>query len=203
LIWEQGIRNNQGQLEISGGNKGIVTFDLTVDSAEVDIHSSFGGVIDSASWYLTQALTSLRDRDGKILVSGLVEKAVTPTERELALVERFAQRSPEGVQSVYGLSLPLLKSDRSTFLRNLFFEPSINIEGLQTGYQGQGVKTIVPSKASAKMEVRLVPGLTPDGVLDTIKQHLIKEGFEKVVVTKTLGEMSYRSDMSAPAILNL
>ncbi|MGT2666681.1 M20/M25/M40 family metallo-hydrolase [Streptococcus rifensis] len=203
LVWEQGIRNNLGQLEISGGNKGIVTFDLTVDSAEVDIHSSFGGVIDSASWYLLQALTTLRDRDGRILVPGLVDKAKVATERELALVEQFAQRRPEGVQAVYGLKLPLLKAEREDFLRHLFFEPSINIQGIQTGYQGQGVKTILPSKASAKMEVRLVPGLTPDGVLDTIKQHLAKEGFEKVVVTKTLGEMSYRSDMSAPSILNV
>ncbi|VTS41270.1 putative succinyl-diaminopimelate desuccinylase [Streptococcus anginosus] len=56
LIWEQGIKNSLGQLEISGGNKGIVTFDMKVQSAEVDIHSSFGGVIDSASWYLLNAL---------------------------------------------------------------------------------------------------------------------------------------------------
>ncbi|MGT2785184.1 M20/M25/M40 family metallo-hydrolase [Streptococcus merionis] len=203
LIWEQGIRNSQGQLEISGGNKGIVTFDVTVDSAEVDSHSSFGGVIDSAPWYLLQALSSLRGRDGQILVKGIAEQVIQPSQRELDLVETFAQRSPEGVQAAYDLSLPLLKADRASFLRNLFFEPSINIEGIQSGYQDQGVKTILPSKASAKMEVRLVPGLTPDGVLDAIRRHLIEQGFEKAIITKTLGEMSYRSDMSSPAILNL
>ncbi|MET3557928.1 succinyl-diaminopimelate desuccinylase [Streptococcus rupicaprae] len=203
LVWEQGIRNDQGQLEFSGGNKGIVTFNLSVDSAAVDIHSSFGGVIESASWYLVQALTSLRSPWGEILVDGLADSALEPTERELALVETYAQRSPEGVTAVYGLTLPLLKADRRAFLKQLFFEPSINIQGLETGYQGQGVKTILPSKASAKMEVRLVPGLTPDGVLDTIKQHLSRSGFHQVVVEKTLGEMSYRSDMSAPAIQQL
>ena len=54
LVWEQGTRNNQGQLEISGGSKGIVTFDMVVKSAEVDIHSSYGGVVDSASWYFVK-----------------------------------------------------------------------------------------------------------------------------------------------------
>lgn len=202
LVWEQGIRNDQGQLEFSGGNKGIVTFDLSVESAQVDIHSSFGGVIDSATWYLLKAISSLRDDHGKILVPGLVDQAVVPTERELDLVNTYAQRSPQGVTSVYGLSLPLLKEDRESFLQQLFFEPSINIQGFASGYQGQGVKTILPAKASAKMEVRLVPGLTPDGVLDTIRQHLDQKGFHQVDLKKTLGEMSYRSDMSHPAILN-
>jgi len=75
LVWEQGSRNNLGQLEISGGNKGIVTFDMTVKSADVDIHSSFGGVINSASWYLLNALSSLRSPDGRILVEGIYEHA--------------------------------------------------------------------------------------------------------------------------------
>lgn len=203
LIWEQGIRNDKGQLEISGGNKGIVTFNLSVTSADVDIHSSFGGVIDSAAWYLLEAISSLRSPDGGIEVEGIMDKIQQPSQRELDLVEAYAQRSPEGVTSVYGLRLPLLRQEKSDFLRQLFFEPSINIQGIETGYQGQGVKTILPSRAFAKMEVRLVPGLTPDGVLDAIKQHLSQRGFDKLIIQKTLGEMSYRSDMSAPAILRL
>ena len=59
LVWEQGISNAKGQIEISGGTKGIVTFDMIVDSAKVDIHSKFGAVIESASWYLLNAIASL------------------------------------------------------------------------------------------------------------------------------------------------
>ncbi len=91
LIWEQGIKNSLGQLEISGGNKGIVTFDMKVQSAEVDIHSSFGGVIDSASWYLLNALASLRGKDGRIQVEELYDQVIAPNQRELALVEQYAQ----------------------------------------------------------------------------------------------------------------
>ena len=203
LVWEQGSRNNLGQLEISGGNKGIVTFDMTVKSADVDIHSSFGGVINSASWYLVNALSSLRSPDGRILVEGIYEQVQEPNERELALIEEYALRTPEELSQVYGLKLPVLLDERKEFLRRFYFEPSLNIEGFGSGYQGQGVKTILPSEAQAKMEVRLVPGLEPEDVLDKIRQQLDKNGYPAVELTYTLGEMSYRSDMSAPSILNL
>ena len=203
LVWEQGIKNSLGQLEISGGNKGIVTFDMKVKSAEVDIHSSFGGVIDSASWYLLNALASLRGKDGCIQVEGLYDQVIAPNQRELALVEQYAQRSPEEVETIYGLELPLLQEEKKSFLNRIFFEPSLNIEGITSGYQGQGVKTILPSEASAKVEVRLVPGLEPRRVLELIRKQLDKNGFDKVELVYTLGEMSHRSDMSASPILNV
>lgn len=203
LVWEQGTRNNLGQLEISGGNKGIVTFDISVRSAEVDIHSSYGGVINSASWYLMDAISSLRSADGRILVEGIYEQVQEPNERELALIAQYALKTPEELKEIYGLQLPVLKEDRQEFLRRFYFEPAINIEGFGSGYQGQGVKTILPAYASAKMEVRLVPGLEPHDVLDKISKQLDKNGYDKVELTYTLGEMSYRSDMSAPSILNV
>ena len=203
LVWEQGTRNNLGQLEISGGNKGIVTFDISVRSAEVDIHSSYGGVINSASWYLMDAISSLRSADGRILVEGIYEQVQEPNERELALIAQYALKTPEELKEIYGLQLPVLKEERQEFLRRFYFEPAINIEGFGSGYQGQGVKTILPAHASAKMEVRLVPGLEPHDVLDKIRKQLDKNGYDKVELTYTLGEMSYRSDMSAPSILNV
>ncbi|WP_061911507.1 M20/M25/M40 family metallo-hydrolase [Streptococcus cristatus] len=203
LVWEQGTRNNLGQLEISGGNKGIVTFDMSVRSAEVDIHSSYGGVINSASWYLMDAISSLRSADGRILVEGIYEQVQEPNERELALIAQYALKTPEELKEIYGLQLPVLKEDRQEFLRRFYFEPAINIEGFGSGYQGKGVKTILPAYASAKMEVRLVPGLEPHDVLDKIRKQLDKNGYDKVELTYTLGEMSYRSDMSAPSILNV
>lgn len=203
LVWEQGTRNNLGQLEISGGNKGIVTFDMSVRSAEVDIHSSYGGVINSASWYLMNAISSLRSSDGRILVEGIYEQIQEPNEREMALIAQYALKTPEELSEIYALQLPVLKEGRQEFLRRFYFEPAINIEGFGSGYQGQGVKTILPAVASAKMEVRLVPGLEPHDVLDKIRKQLDKNGYDQVELTYTLGEMSYRSDMSAPSILNV
>lgn len=203
LVWEQGTKNPKGQLEISGGNKGIVTFDAQVKSADVDIHSSYGGVIDSASWYLLNALVSLRGKDGRILVEGLYEDILPPNQRELDLVATYANRTAEELRSIYGLSLPILEEDKKALLHRLFFEPSLNIEGLTSGYQGQGVKTILPAEARAKLEVRLVPGLEPRTVLEQIQRQLVKNGFGQVELIYTLGEMSYRSDMSAKSVLTV
>lgn len=203
LVWEQGSKNNRDQLEITGGNKGIVTFDLSVTSADVDIHSKYGGVVDSATWHLLAALQSMRADDGRILIEGIYDRVLPPNQRELDLVTQYALDNPDQLASVYGLTLPALVTEREAFLRRYFFEPSLAIEGLTSGYQGQGVKTILPATASAKMEMRLVPGLTPEDVLTCVRNHLEKHGFSEVKLTYTLGEESYRSDMSAPAVLHL
>ena len=203
LVWEQGNRNSKGQLEITGGNKGIITFDLSVESADVDIHSKFGAVIESASWYLLNAISSMRDDQGRILIDGIYDKVIQPNEREMDLIETYAIENADSLRKIYGLKLPILESDRRDFLKTYYFEPALSIEGISTGYQGQGVKTILPAQAKAKMEMRLVPGLTPEYVLERIKAHLKKEGFDRIKVTFTLGEESYRSDMSDPAIVNV
>ena len=203
MVWEQGNRNSKGQLEITGGNKGIITFDLSVESADVDIHSKFGAVIESASWYLLNAISSMRDDHGRILIDGIYGKIIQPNEREMDLIETYAIENADSLRKIYGLKLPILESDRRAFLKTYYFEPALSIEGMSIGYQGQGVKTILPAQAKAKMEMRLVPGLTPEYVLDCIKAHLKKEGFDRIKRTFTLGEESYRSDMSAPAIVNV
>lgn len=203
LVWEQGIRNQKDQLEIHGGNKGIVTFDLSVKSADLDIHSSLGGVIESATWYLVNALHTLRDKDGRLAIPSLYENLREPSQREWDLIEEYALNNEEDLREIYGLTLPSLAKDRKDLLRRLYFEPAITIEGISSGYQGPGVKTIVPAQALAKMEVRLVPGLEADVVLDAIRQHLKDKRFGQVEVTFTLTTGSYRSDLSVPAISRL
>lgn len=203
LVWEQGIFNQAGQMVISGGTKGIVTFNAEVVSANVDIHSQFGGVVDSSSWYLLNGLSSLRDQTGRILVDGIYDDIVPASEREMDLVRRHSPVHAESLRAIYDLQLPLLTQDEDELLHRLFFEPSLTIEGLSTGYLGKGVKTIVPSNASAKLEVRLVPGMKPERVLAQIQAQLAKNGFEHIKLTYTLGEEGYRSDMTAPAILNV
>ena len=122
-------KNALEQLEIPGGNKGIVTFDAKVKSADVDIHSSYGGVVESAPWYLLQALQSLRAADGRILVEGLYEEVQEPNERELALVDTYAQRNPGEISQIYGLELPLLQEDRAAFLKRFFLNQLLISKG--------------------------------------------------------------------------
>ncbi|CAM2756011.1 peptidase family M20 [Streptococcus agalactiae LMG 14747] len=203
LVWEQGIRNKENQIEISGGTKGIVTFNAEVKSAKVDSHSKFGAIFDSATWYLLNALSSLRAADGRILVDGIYEDIIQPSQHELDLVAEHAHIDLESLRELYDLSLPTLAKTQEDLKRRLFFEPALTIEGLSSGYLGQGVKTIIPAQASAKLEVRLVPGMDPHKVLGLIEKQLAKNGYNQVQLTYTLGEKGYRSDMTAPAIQNV
>ena len=77
-------------------------------------------------------------------------------------------------RKIYGLKLPILESDRRDFLKTYYFEPALSIEGISTVTRGKRVKTILPAQAKAKMEMRLVPGLTP-GMFWSVKAHLKKE----------------------------
>lgn len=121
MVWEQGNRNSKGQLEITGGNKGIITFDLSVEIADVDIHSKFGAVIESASWYLLNAISSMRDDHGRILIDGIYGKIIQPNEREMDLIETYAIENADSLRKIYGLKLPILESDRRAFLKTYYF----------------------------------------------------------------------------------
>lgn len=200
VIWESGDGNARGQREIFGGNKGIITFNLSVRSADVDLHSSYAAVVDSATWRLLAAINSLRDAKGKILIDGIYDDVIRPNTRELTL-SKDAEITPDVLQERAGLRLPFLEVDG--FTHDLFFNPTINVEGIESGYTGQGVKTILPALATAKLEIRLVPGMDPDKTFQQVVAHLHKHGFDDVVAELTLGEPGYRSDMSAEPILKL
>ncbi len=113
LVWEQGILNKKNQLEISGGNKGIVTFDVSVTVSDWIFIPHLVGLLISVRWYLLQALNSLREPDGTIKVPGNYDKVQEPNERELALVEEYALIHAEGLHEIYGLTLPLSIEEKS------------------------------------------------------------------------------------------
>ena len=121
-------------------------------------------MIESASWYLLNAISSMRDDQGRILIDGIYEKIVQPNEREMDLIETYAIENADSLRKIYGLKLPVLESDRRAFLKTYYFEPALSIEGISTGYQGQELRPFYQPQARAKMEMRLVPGLTPEYV---------------------------------------
>ncbi|MBJ7620961.1 M20/M25/M40 family metallo-hydrolase [Weissella confusa] len=203
VIWESGTVHGDDRLEVFGGNKGIITFTLSAQTAAEDIHSSFAAVVDSAAWRLIDAIASLRGQDGEILIDGLYDTAREPNEREQALV-RGGEVTPESLKRDFGLRRPLLtETTGEDFYDNLFFKSNLNIEGIQSGYQGPGVKTVTPASATAKLEIRLVPGQEPQDVFDKLVDQLKRNGFGDVEATLTLATPGYRSDMSAPRILSL
>ena len=116
-------------------------------SADVDIHSSYGGVVESAPWYLLQALQSLRAADGRILVEGLYEEVQKPNERELALVDTYAQRNPGEISQIYGFGIAsLTRGPRGLSKTFLFLNQLLISKGFSQVIKDKGLKRFCQQK---------------------------------------------------------
>ncbi|MBS9338513.1 M20/M25/M40 family metallo-hydrolase [Fructobacillus sp. M2-14] len=200
IIWESGSKDKDDRPIISGGNKGIVTFNLKAKTGGIDLHSSLAAVVNGAPWRLSQALATFFDQDGRIAVPHFYDQVREPNEREKELIEQLPDTRESFIEKNQ-IKAPLLTDKRGDdWKQALYFEPTLNIEGITSGYQGEGVKTVLPAEALAKVEARLVPGMDPDDTLARIKEHLSQQGFLDIEVEKTLGQGGYRSDMTDPEI---
>ena len=181
-IWEAGYKDAAGRPTVSLGLKGICYVELRVRGTTLDAHSSVGGIVPNAAWRLTWALASLKNERDQITVDGLMDHVRPVSGEDRALLERLPWaeddlRAIHGIGAfVGGLAGPALK-------QRYFLEPTCTICGLTSGYQGAGSKTVLPAVASAKVDFRLVPDLTPELVRDLLRAHLDRRGFADVEIT--------------------
>jgi len=152
-----------GIVTINLGAKGIVELELTA-SGELwgrgprkDIHSSNKARVDSPAWHLIQALNTLVSPDGNDpAIEGFADKARALSAAEKAMVEEGARRMDEGqAKKLLGVDHWVHEAGWTEALERLVSRPTVNIEGLVGGYTGPGGKTILPHKASAKLDLRL------------------------------------------------
>jgi acetylornithine deacetylase/succinyl-diaminopimelate desuccinylase-like protein len=184
-----------GGLEISLGAKGVVELEL-VSSGERwgrgpkhDVHSSLEAQVDSPSWHLVQALNTLIESDGHTpAVAGFFDKAKPLTSEQMKMVEDVAARRSEAmVKKQLGVEHWVHDKNWLDSLVLLESKPTINIEGLVGGYTGPGGKTVLPHRAVAKIDMRLVPDMTAAGTLTLLKDHLAKHGFGDIEVNMSGG----------------
>lgn len=153
--------------------RGIVAFQVTLHGPSRDLHSGiFGGTVDNPAMALCQLLGQLRDKNGHVTIPGFYD-GVQP----LSAYERkqFAQLPFNARDYQKLLGVPKLFGERGfTPIEQRSTRPTFEINGLTSGYQGEGSKTIVPAWARAKISVRLVPNQDPDQVMKRIRQHLEK-----------------------------
>jgi acetylornithine deacetylase/succinyl-diaminopimelate desuccinylase-like protein len=184
-----------GTVTINLGGKGVVELEL-VSSGEKwgrgpkrDVHSSNEARIDSPAWHLIQALNTLVGADGHTpAIDGFMDKVRPLTAAEKAMVREAASRQSEEVaKRQLGVEHWVHNVDWLEALEMMASRPTINIEGLVGGYTGPGGKTILPHRAVAKIDMRLVPDMTAQGALAAIKAHLAKRGFGDIEVNMTGG----------------
>mgnify|MGYP001103874982 CR=1 FL=1 len=200
-IWEFGGVDYREVPMLYLGLRGICYVELSLQTADTDIHSGLGGsIFPNAAWRLTWALNSLKDQDERIRLPGFYDPIIPPTKKEIDLLAALPPVSQE-YKERYGLKGFLKDYPDETALRTAgVYEPTCTICGLTSGYQGPGSKTVLPAKASAKVDFRLVPGQTPPQVLDQLRTHLDQEGFQDVQITYLGGGPAARTDPDHPFV---
>lgn len=183
------------------GLRGICYVELSVETANQDVHSGTGGsIFPNAAWRLVWALSTLKGPDERIRIAGFYDAVQPPSPRERALMEALPETADE-YRERYGLKGFLKGLTGGVELRIAeVYEPTCTICGLTSGYQGPGSKTVQPAKASAKVDFRLVPDQTPEDIFQKLRQHLDGHGFQDVAVKMLGGEAPARTDPDDPFV---
>src|SRR5215469_13281549 len=184
-----------GDVTIFLGAKGVVELEL-ISSGEKwgrgpkkDIHSSNKARVDSPAWHLVEALATLVSADGNDpVIEGFAAKARPLSDAEKKMIAEAARRLSEAdAKKLLGVERWVHDVRWQEALELLVSRPTVNIEGLVGGYTGRGGKTILPGKAVAKLDLRLVPDMTAAESLAVLKAHLAKKGFGDIDVNMTGG----------------
>jgi len=184
-----------GEVSINLGAKGVIELEL-ISSGErwgrgprSDIHSSNKARVDSPAWHLVQALSTLVSADGNDpAIDGFADKARPLSPSDKAMIAKAASRiSEDATKKQLGVEHWVRDEGWQEALERLVSRPTVNIEGLVGGYTGPGGKTILPHRAVAKLDLRLVPDMTASESLAALKAHLAKRGFGDIEVRMTGG----------------
>lgn len=203
-------QNAAGDVTLNLGVKGILYFEMESVGGDwggptkAEIHGSLKAITDAPVLRLTQALSTLTTADGNtITVPGYYDPIRPPTIEEQELYNGM-MGNWESQQSLMRRTLGVNQwidgmSGRPALLRYLH-DTTLNVDGIWGGYTGEGVKTILPHKATAKVDSRLVPNQTPDQALDLIRKHLDARGFPDIRIRKLSGYPPAQSSVKAPLI---
>jgi acetylornithine deacetylase/succinyl-diaminopimelate desuccinylase-like protein len=200
-IWEFGGVDHREIPEQVLGLRGICYVELSVETADIDVHSGTGGTIfPNAAWRLVWALNSLKDSNERVRIPGFYDNVVPPTDRDKEILSALPDVAEE-YKTRYGVK-EFLKGTTGGLELHIqeVFEPSCTICGLTSGYQGPGSKTVLPAKASAKIDFRLVPDQSPEEVLEKLRAHLDAEGFSDVMINDFGGGSPGRTDPDDPFV---
>src|ERR1700736_5919078 len=201
-------QDRDGGVQVSLGAKGVVELEL-ISSGEKwgrgpahDVHSSLEAQVDSPSGHLVQALNTLVEKDGHTpAVEGFFEKAKPLTAAQEQLIREHAAKTAEStIKQVLGVQRWVHDANWLDSLVLLESRPTINIEGLVAGYTGPGGKTVLPHKAVAKIDMRLVPDMTAAYTLAKLKAHLAKNGFADIEVNMSGGYNPTQTDPDSKLI---
>jgi acetylornithine deacetylase/succinyl-diaminopimelate desuccinylase-like protein len=209
VLFPYAMQECDGRAILWPGTKGLVYLEIecsgqrwTRGPRKFSLHSSYKAIIDSPAWRLVHALSSLTSEDGNtVQIDGFYDAVRAPTAAEehlvTSLVGRFREEAfrqlwhvDHFVHDLHGLEL----------LRRYFFSPTLNIDGLDAGYTGPGSKTVLPHRAVAKLDVRLVPDQEPNTILELLARHFRTLGYDDLEIRKLASNPWAQTDADAPIV---
>jgi acetylornithine deacetylase/succinyl-diaminopimelate desuccinylase-like protein len=190
VLLPEASQEADGNIELQLGAKGIVEVELISSGegwgrgSDKDLHSSLEAQVDSPVWHLVEALTTLVEKDGHTpAVKDFFERVKPLSPAQTQMITSYAARvSEEGVKNELGVHRWVHDLSWQDSLLRLYSQPTINIEGLLGGYTGPGGKTVLPHRATAKIDMRLVPDMTAADTFAKLKAHLSKREFGDIEV---------------------
>ena len=192
VIWEFGYIDTKNRPIVGLGMKGLLYVELSVKESIRDAHSSFATIIKNPAWRLIDALKTLRDSDGKILIDGWSDDIVPLSQNDLKII-RKEPFDANDFKKEYGIKK--FVGDKNAFeaKKALVAGPTCNIAGIESGYTGDGAKTVLPSTAKVKIDFRLVPNMDPKKQIKLLKLHLKRAGFDDVSIKVLNAEAAART----------
>ena len=197
-IWELGGVSPDGRPHNSLGYRGVLSVELSVEIMSRDAHSGYAHILPNAAWRLNWALSSIKGPDERVLIPGFYDRVKPPSATDLELLDALPDHEAM-VRDMYGPK-HLVRGLSGKELNRAVFEPTCNIQGITTGYQGRGNKTVIPALASAKVDLRLVPDQDPRDIFDKLRAHLDHQGFGDVQLTWSGAIWPAKTDPNSPLV---
>lgn len=190
----------KGVPSITYGLRGLAYFQIDVKGPDGDLHSgSFGGPVDNPANALVRILSKLKDDNGRITIPGFYDNVKELTDEERENFRKLPFDKDEFRDESVGAP-GLAEDDEFSVLEQLWCRPTLDFNGLNSGFTGKGAKTVLPSTAMAKVSMRLVPNQDPDRIGDLFEDYINKIAPDTVEVTLTRmhGGLPYLADTSEP-----
>ena len=199
VIWEFGYVDAKNRPIIGLGMKGLLFVELSVKESNQDAHSSLAVLIKNPAWRLIDAVKTLRDSSGQVLIKDWYKEVTPLSKQDLELIKKepFDEnvfRKEFGIKSFVGNKKGIDAK------KALVAGATCNIAGFMSGYIGDGAKTILPSNALIKIDFRLIPKMDPKKQVARLKSHLKSKGFGDIKIKIFHGEAAARTDSSDPFV---
>ena len=199
VVWEFGYVDEADRPVIGLGMKGMIYMEMAARGPGRDLHSGTAPLVQNAAWRLVGALSTMASADGRIRIPNWYAEAQPISEEEAGVIRQMPYDA-DSVKGDLGIERFVRNQDAQQAKEDLAGVATCNIAGIWSGYTGDGTKTVLPSRASAKLDLRLVPGMDPQVQWRRLQDHLRRHGYGDIEVKLVHAEPGIRTSPDHPFV---